>query len=176
MLALERICSRDGKGKPLSMLASPAREDCVPIDVMIRDFSSADREPCARILSKAGRMAFYWADWPVFDGPGFDEVTKGEQILVAETHNQVVGFAAVYMPENFLHHLYIDPDLAGCGIGATLLGETIRRYGPALSLKCQMRNQVARNFYRKCGWLEDDQPGGADRLGSWLFIRSPGPF
>ncbi|QEN85508.1 GNAT family N-acetyltransferase [Labrys sp. KNU-23] len=155
------------------MIASSDREDCVSIDVIIRDFSPADREPCARILSKAGRLAFHWADWPVFDGLGFDEVTKGEQVLVAEARHQVAGFAAIYTPENFLHHLYVDPDLAGRGVGVALLGEAMKRFGPALSLKCQTRNQVARNFYRKCGWLEDEQDGGTDGIGSWLFIRSP---
>lgn len=145
----------------------------MPTDIMIRDFRLADREFCAGILTTAGRSAFHWAQWPVFDGHGFDTVTRNEHILVAEIGGCVAGFAAVYKPENFLHHLYIDPDRAGRGIGVALLGEVMKRFGPALSLKCQTRNLTARAFYRKCGWLEEERCGGADGIGSWLFIRSP---
>lgn len=145
----------------------------MPIDVVIRDFRSSDRLPCARILTEAGRRAFHWAEWPRFDGAGFDGVTREEEILVAEMRGRVAGFAAVYRPENFLHHLYVDPDLAGSGVGIALLREAMRRFGPVMSLKCQVRNQGARAFYRRCGWLEDKEPGGADRIGEWLRIRSP---
>lgn len=140
---------------------------------MIRPFRPADREACAAILTRAGRRAFHWADWPDFDGPAFDAVTEDEHILVAEIDGRIAGFVAVYTAENFLHHLYVDPDVIGRGLGAALLDEALRRFGPALSLKCQTRNQPARAFYRKSGWLEDEEPGGADSLGAWLFIRSP---
>jgi hypothetical protein len=36
------------------------------------------------------------------------------------------------------------------------------------------RNLPARRFYRAMGWLETDEPGGADaQTGNWIWMRTP---
>ena len=140
--------------------------------VTIRPIKPGDEARCAAIMSRAMRQAFHWAHVPDTDVASFRAATTGETVLVAETNGLVVGFAAIYDPGCFLHHLYVDTDAQGAGIGKALLAEAIRSAGPSLSLKCQVRNDKARRFYRACGWVEDEAPGGEDEYGAWLMIRA----
>lgn len=138
----------------------------------VRPMMPGDEAQCADIMSHAMRQAFHWARVPDVDAASFGAVTADETVLVAEAGGRVVGFASVYEPGCFLHHLYVDTDVQGTGIGKALLSEAVLRMGPSLSLKCQVRNENARRFYRACGWVEDEGVGGEDEYGAWVSIRA----
>jgi len=104
---------------------------------------------------------------PIFNAarashPGFPEgelslasfraVTEGESILVARRGDILAGFAAVWAPDCFLHHLYVAPNFQRQGLGRRLLAECLARFGPALTLKCLADNIPARHFYESTGW------------------------
>ncbi len=139
---------------------------------LVRPFEPEDCRRCAQILTEAGRQAFFWTNWPDFDQERFSQATAEEMLLVAEASGVVIGFVAVHVPSSFVHHLYIDPQTYRRGVGGLLLDAALDRHGPASTLKCQVRNEAARAFYRQAGWVEDAAIGGIDELGDWLWIRS----
>lgn len=101
-------------------------------------------------------------------------MTEGEEILVAEEDGTPLGFSAVWTPDRFLHHFFIHPGAHRSGIGRVLIQATLERHGPALSLKCAVRNTPARAFYRAMGWIETDEPGGDNPVtGPWIWLRTP---
>jgi GNAT superfamily N-acetyltransferase len=72
------------------------------------------------------------------------------QVIVAELHGEIAGFAAVVGGE--LDGLFVEPDLWGQGIGRALLDAAThqaRRRGLALSV---IANPRARPFYESCGF------------------------
>ena len=142
------------------------------VKMTLRPMAPGDEARCAGIMSRAMRQAFHWARVPDVDAASFQAFTADETVLVAEADGRVVGFASVYGPGRFLHHLYVDTDVQGMGIGRALLSEAVLRTGPSLSLKCQVRNENARRFYRACGWVEDEGAGGEDEYGPWVSIRA----
>ncbi|MEQ8484456.1 MAG: GNAT family N-acetyltransferase [Pseudomonadales bacterium] len=44
--------------------------------------------------------------------------------------------ASIWTPDGFIHHLYVDPEFIGGGIGTLLLDATIRRLSKPVVLKC----------------------------------------
>jgi|SRR5450830_5581 len=139
----------------------------------IRPYGVADALVCTGILTLAGRATFGMAVWPVYDIAGFLSVTQDEAILLAERDGVVIGFAAVYArdaPDNFLHHIYVDPAASGQGAGTLLLAAVVAQFGPTLSLKVQVSNTRARRFYARAGWVEDDQVRGVDAVGPWITM------
>jgi GNAT superfamily N-acetyltransferase len=79
------------------------------------------------------------------------------QVIVAELHGQVAGFAALVGGE--LDGLFVEPDLWGGGIGRALIDAATheaRRKGLALTV---IANPTARGFYESCGFtLEGETP------------------
>ena len=142
-------------------------------DLTIRPKENDDEARCAEIMTQAMRLAFPWVQIAEMDVFAFREVTADEHVLVAEDGGRVLGLAGIYQPGAFLHHLYVDPASHGRGIGRALLAEAVRPAGPCLSLKCQVRNDGARRFYRACGWVEEQPSGERNELGEWLWIRAP---
>jgi GNAT superfamily N-acetyltransferase len=72
------------------------------------------------------------------------------QVIVAELHRKIAGFAAVVGGE--LDGLFVEPDLWGQGIGRVLVDAAThhaRRRGLALSVTANPR---ARPFYESCGF------------------------
>lgn len=79
------------------------------------------------------------AAWRLED---FDAATADEQLWVAECDGQPVGFAAVWTADNFLHHLFVDPDWQGKHIGSALLAQVERTFTASGTLKCLMENKT----------------------------------
>ena len=72
------------------------------------------------------------------------------QVIVAELHGEIAGFAALVGGE--LDGLFVEPDLWGGGIGRALIDAATheaRRKGVALTV---VANPVARGFYESCGF------------------------
>ena len=45
----------------------------------------------------------------------------GEDVHVAMLGEDIVGFASVWVPERFIHHLYVSPAHQRAGVGSALL-------------------------------------------------------
>ena len=72
------------------------------------------------------------------------------QVIVAELHGEIAGFAALVGGE--LDGMFVDPDLWGGGIGRALLdaaAHEARRKGLTLTV---VANPSARGFYESCGF------------------------
>lgn len=101
----------------------------------------------------------------------FRKQTEGEAIVVAEGEEGILGFASVWEPENFIHHLYVSPEFQGQGIGSYLIRACIGKFGLPISLKCNRCNQKAQAFYRRNGWKANKE--GVGEFGPWdhLFLE-----
>ena len=79
------------------------------------------------------------------------------QVIVAEFHGEIAGFAALVGGE--LDGLFVEPDLWGGGIGRALINAAAheaRRKGLALTV---IANPAARGFYESCGFtVEGETP------------------
>ena len=88
---------------------------------------------------------------------------------VAELDGEVVGFAAVWEADDFLHHLYVDPAGRGRGVGVALLTAATADLGERAWLKTGTHNEAARRFYTRRGWREEPLSEGV------VVFRAPGP-
>ena len=109
--------------------------------------------PALRVIYLLSRKeTFNWVDPLSFYPDDFDKHTEGEKILVAESQNKIAGFVSVWMPDNFIHHLYLHPEYTNRGIGKMLLAAAIEIANKPLTLKCLINNRYALKFYKKQGW------------------------
>jgi GNAT superfamily N-acetyltransferase len=138
--------------------------------ISIRAFAPADTERCVRLFDRAWHAGHPYAPRRV-DRAAFAAETKGEEVLVAVTAEGIAGFVSLYAPGRFIHHLYVDPDLQGRGIGRALLDRAVKLAGGRASLKCQLRNARAIRFYRRLGWREADTGGDEDM--PWVRMLNP---
>ncbi|SEO24392.1 Ribosomal protein S18 acetylase RimI [Mucilaginibacter gossypiicola] len=139
-------------------------------NLYIRPFNEADRDKLKEIYLLCRIQVFYWIDSLLFTLNDFDAHTRDEDIWVAECDGGVVGFMAVWSPDAFIHHLYIDAAHRGKGIGKALLALAKQTYPSPLSLKCLVKNEAALQFYRALGW--DVAEEGSDALGDYFLMKS----
>ena len=140
-------------------------------NLILRSYAGTDAAACASIFERAWHAGHPYAPRRI----GLDEFrreTANRSIIVAQTdHGRVLSFAAVYMPDAFVHYLYVEPAHAGQGIGRALLGAALA--GGRATLKCQARNMGALQFYRREGWTEGER--GETDGEPWIRMLSPIP-
>ncbi len=73
-------------------------------------------------------------------------------MLVAKIDDKVAGFVSIWLPDNFIHHLYIKKEYRGNGLGRLLIDEVRKKIKEPLTLKCLVDNIKAVKFYEKNGW------------------------
>jgi len=120
--------------------------------IQVRAFRESDRETLRALFQESRRVAFFWQPPESFQLADFDRSTEGERIWVAEQDGQIVGFASVWEPDNFLHSLFVAPQCLRQGIGTALLATALVHLGRPATLKCQQRNERAFAFYQQHGW------------------------
>lgn len=135
----------------------------------IRSFEEKDRQKLREIYLLCRIQTFYWTDSSLFTLNDFDAHTRDEGIWVAEYDDQVAGFMAVWPPDAFIHHLYIDAAYRGKGIGKALLTLAAQTYPSPLSLKCLVKNEAAVQFYQTLNWEVTDN--GTDSLGDYFLMQ-----
>jgi ribosomal protein S18 acetylase RimI-like enzyme len=119
--------------------------------------------------ARAGHASFCGAPMTYDD---FIVATQGERILIARVATQIAGFASVWGPDRFIHHLYVAPAFQRQGIGRHLLTACLERFGHLMSLKCLESNTAARRFYESNRWHAQDTATGAD--GPYvLYVSQP---
>jgi GNAT superfamily N-acetyltransferase len=126
----------------------------------------ADHDQCAEIFLAVRRKAFDWVEPERFALSDYEKSTVDEEIWAATRDGRLEGFVTMFLPDNFLHHLFVHPRAQRRGIGTELLAVADRRLGRPASLKCLEQNTLARRFYRMHGWVEGER--GDDSLGSYI--------
>lgn len=139
----------------------------------IRAIQSGEEAACAAILTRAWNAAM--PSKPRFvTAEQFLTETDGECVLVAHCQAHIAGFVSIWMPDAFVHHLYVDPRYQRQGIGAALLANAARiADGMELSLKCQTENENALHFYQTLGFVEAGEQGDGE-FGRWVRLKAPG--
>lgn len=139
--------------------------------VTIRPYAPSDITACVGIFDRAWRAGHPFAPRRI-DPTVFATETEGEMLFVAEDDGkEIAGFASLYQPESFIHHLYVEPRLRNRGLGSALLAHAVAAAGGSASLKCQLGNPAALGFYRHLGWTEI--VAGTNEFGAWVTLRSP---
>lgn len=129
----------------------------------IRPARTMDSPELRRIYLASRRQSFVWENEHEMALEDFDKDTADEHILVAEAERRIVGFASLYLPDDFIHLLFIDPDFSGRGAGSKLLEAAAEKMNKPLTLKCVSANHKALKFYEKNGWkkvVEETGPSG----------------
>ncbi|OOQ58358.1 hypothetical protein BC343_10355 [Mucilaginibacter pedocola] len=138
--------------------------------MLIRNYRSADHDALAQIYIDSRSKTFYWLNTWEYTLDEFDTDTHGEKIWLAELDGAIAGFIAIWEPDNFVHHLYVDSQYVGKGVGKALLTSAMANYSDPLKLKCLVKNQNAHAFYLSRGWVVTGE--GVDTNGTYWEMAS----
>jgi ribosomal protein S18 acetylase RimI-like enzyme len=136
--------------------------------LLIRRARTDELGACADLYVRVLRETFTWLPPERHRREDFLRAAREEEIYVAVEGERIVGLAALYRPQNFLHSLYVDD--RGAGVGKALLDHIAEAADGPLSLKVQAPNRRAQAFYRREGFLctEHGRDPGSD-IG-WLRL------
>ena len=118
----------------------------------IRSFQNHDRAPLSALFLNTRKLSWPWLDSSKWGLSDFEKYTDNEMILVAEKDQVYLGFASIYLQENFLHHLFIAPNAQNQGAGTALLHTAEQLFTGTGYLKCLSENKQALSFYLDHGW------------------------
>ncbi|WP_410014048.1 N-acetyltransferase family protein [Sodalis sp. C49] len=121
-------------------------------DVVVRDYREADRPFLRTLYLSARKAGWTWLDnrqWRLED---FDGATFDEKIIVAEIQGHIAGFASLWLPDSFLHNLFVDPAWQRRGVATALLTACYPLCRGTMALKCLQENVGAQQFYLRHGW------------------------
>lgn len=79
----------------------------------IVEFRNQDLKALQNIFLEERKRTFTWQDISQFELEDFIKQTQGEYILTAFWNDIPVGFISIWMPNNFIHHLYVDYNYQG---------------------------------------------------------------
>ncbi|WP_028411298.1 GNAT family N-acetyltransferase [Bacillus sp. 123MFChir2] len=125
----------------------------------VRVANELDYPALRLIYLESRRKSFHWADIEEMTLEDFDKDTVEEYIILVEENNHILGFASLYLPENFIHNLFVHPDFSGKGVGGALHNASIEKMNKPLRLKCVSRNEKAMKFYENKGWKKVVEEG-----------------
>lgn len=123
---------------------------------------------CARIYVQVLSDTFTWLPSDRHSEADFLNAARDEDIFVALDGTRLVGVAALYRPQDFLHSLYVTE--RGRGIGKRLLHHVLAAAGGRLTLKCQTANTGAQAFYAREGF-RCFETGENDGIPWMRFVR-----
>ena len=147
------------------MRAPPDALTCTVIE--IRPGTDGDAPALIAIDAVTWTSATSPAGVPDESRPFFREGEDPADTLVAMLDGAVVGYArlrnALPVPSHLhvleINGLAVDPDVAGRGVGRTLVeaavAEARRRGARKVSLRVLGSNAVARRLYARCGFVEE---------------------
>lgn len=129
--------------------------------ITFREFQTQDANGLAQIYLEERVATFHWVNAAQFTLSDFSFDTEGEFILVAVSESTPVGFCSVWLPDNFIHHLYVSKRRQRQGVGTALLSAMLDRLPRPVRLKCVIKNKRACRFYERLGWtIEGQSPTG----------------
>ncbi|HEX3887540.1 MAG TPA: GNAT family N-acetyltransferase [Phenylobacterium sp.] len=137
----------------------------------IRRARSDELGACADLYVRVLRETFTWLPAERHRREDFLRAARDEEIYVAIVDGRMIGLAAFFRPQNFLHSLYVEA--RGEGVGKALLAHVRTLADGPLSLKVQAPNLRAQAFYRREGFhcIEHGRDPGSDV--DWLRLVRP---
>ena len=126
---------------------------------------------CAALYVEVLRETFTWLSPERHQEQDFFRAAQEEEIYVAAEAGQILGLAAFFRPQNFLHSFYVRE--RGRGIGKALLDHVVAAADGPVSLKVQAPNARAQAFYDREGFVcvERGRDPGSDI--EWLRLARP---
>jgi GNAT superfamily N-acetyltransferase len=142
--------------------------------VEVRRARADELAACADLYVCVLRDTFTWLPPERHHREDFLRATRDEEIHVAVQDGEIVGLAAFFRPQNFLHSLYVSR--RGQGIGKALLDRICNRASGPVSLKVQAPNRRAQAFYAREGFrcVERGRDPGSDVAWLRLVRERPG--
>ena len=114
--------------------------------LVIRKFREEDNAVLASIYLGCRTETFHWVSGDSFKLEDVTNDTLGEVILVAVNDGEIVGFVSLWLPDNFIHHLFIHAKYQKRGAGGRLLDEALRLIGRPARLKCVILESCAKKY------------------------------
>lgn len=127
-----------------------------------------DLAEAARLYHRVATATLLWMPPNSFTPEVFLEQARHETVWLAWMDGWIVGLAALYQPDSFLHSLYVDGARQGRGIGLALLNTVAAAARGPLSLKVEDQNVRARRFYLREGFREADR--GVTDGSQWILM------
>ena len=121
-------------------------------ELTISAFAETDRRALQTLYQEVRLQTFNWLNTTNAPLASFDADTVGEMVLVAKVKNEVAGFISIWLPNDFIHHLYVRDIWQGKGIGSALMDAAKAHFTGPATLKCLVSNERAILFYTKTGW------------------------
>lgn len=140
---------------------------------VIREFRETDRLQLRKLYVDVRYDTFEWLRKDNFIKDSFDADTDGELIFVAEHEGKPVGFISLWLPDRFVHHLYVDCTFQRRGIGSALLKTAVEAIGYPLRLKCLQINTKGSAFYTKSGWKTKSEGFSAEGFFTLFELEAP---
>ncbi|MFV0559153.1 MAG: GNAT family N-acetyltransferase [Enterococcus sp.] len=134
----------------------------------IRYSREADLPALRELFNASRKAAFFWEEPSQYQMWDFDEVTRDEVVFVAESNEEIVGFVGIYLPDDFIHSLYVAPEFFNQGIGHSLLDRALQELPKTAQLKVVSKNKRALEFYQKNNWLKISEDTTVDEP-YWLM-------
>lgn len=133
-------------------------------NILVLETKQSDLEELREIFFTVRRNTFHWIAPEELKLSDFDESTKDELILAAFIKNKIVGFISIWVPDKFIHNLFVSQDFQDKGVGTALINEAIKRVGLPLTLKCVKSNTKAFNYYKSHNWKTEKEEMGNEGL------------
>jgi GNAT superfamily N-acetyltransferase len=126
---------------------------------------------CADLYVDVLRDTFTWQPPERHRREDFLRAAREEAVYVAVADGQILGIAAIYGPQNFLHSLYVRE--RGHGVGKLLLDHVRSLADQPLALKVQAPNLRARAFYAREGFVCTEGGEDLETGVAWLRLVAP---
>ncbi len=124
------------------------------IKLAVRRLEQSDAAAVQRLYERAVGRAV-WLPAEVEADANFAHVSQGEAVFVCHgPEGRLVGLLSAYVPESFIHHVYVDPEFERQGVGTALLDRL-----------CQLA--------RAQGCLVREPEDSGPPVGYWAFLRDP---
>ena len=132
-------------------------------NILVLEAKQTNYEELRDIFFTVRRDTFHWIDPKELKLSDFDESTKDELILAAFIKNKIVGFVSIWVPDKFIHNLFVLQDFQ----------EAIKKVGLPLTLKCVKSNTKAFNYYKSHNWKIEKEEMGSEGLYYLMKYSNP---